>query len=171
MNDKQRVDAEVIVVGAGPVGLTTQHRTPRRHVHAGARRHSPDYPRAVGMDDESSHGAEHRFDQAGAAAPDPYHWMFRQCHGRLPRPEPSVPTSSAGPGRNAFNQRLRWTASCWKAPKRFPNASVSMSTELESFEQDGRGVTLKIKKAGVPSTLRCRYLVGSDGGRSVVRTS
>jgi len=41
--------------------------------------------------------------------------------------------------------------------------------ELKGFEQDADGVTARIAGAGGEETVRARYLVGTDGGRSFVR--
>ncbi len=41
--------------------------------------------------------------------------------------------------------------------------------ELTSFTQDGEGVTARIAGAGGEETVKARYLVGADGGRSFVR--
>ena len=40
---------------------------------------------------------------------------------------------------------------------------------LERFNQDAAGVTARLAGPDGPETLRCRYLVGADGGRSAVR--
>lgn len=56
MNDKQRPDADVIVVGAGPVGLTIANTLGLHGVSVLLLERGDaliDYPRAVGMDDES----------------------------------------------------------------------------------------------------------------------
>jgi 2-polyprenyl-6-methoxyphenol hydroxylase-like FAD-dependent oxidoreductase len=41
--------------------------------------------------------------------------------------------------------------------------------ELTAFEQDAEGVTAEIRSAKGEQTLRARYLVGADGGKSYVR--
>jgi 2-polyprenyl-6-methoxyphenol hydroxylase-like FAD-dependent oxidoreductase len=41
--------------------------------------------------------------------------------------------------------------------------------ELKGFEQDAAGVTARLAGAGGAETVRTRYLVGTDGGRSFVR--
>jgi 2-polyprenyl-6-methoxyphenol hydroxylase-like FAD-dependent oxidoreductase len=46
---------------------------------------------------------------------------------------------------------------------------VEFGTELIGFEQDSRGVTLNLRFAGGERTVRTRYLVAADGGRSDIR--
>jgi 2-polyprenyl-6-methoxyphenol hydroxylase-like FAD-dependent oxidoreductase len=48
-------------------------------------------------------------------------------------------------------------------------AHVELSTELTGFTQDADGVTATLTKGGTAETVRSRYLVGADGGRSTVR--
>jgi 2-polyprenyl-6-methoxyphenol hydroxylase-like FAD-dependent oxidoreductase len=50
------------------------------------------------------------------------------------------------------------------------NQDVFWKTELESFSQDESGVTAEVKTAsGESQTIRGKYLVGCDGAKSVVR--
>ncbi len=46
---------------------------------------------------------------------------------------------------------------------------VTSKCELLGFEQDEEGVTARLRSASGEETLRVRYLVGADGGRSLVR--
>lgn len=48
---------------------------------------------------------------------------------------------------------------------------VSSQCELLGFEQDEQAVTARLKSAAGEETLRVRFLVGADGGRSLVRHS
>ncbi|MFD8497667.1 aklavinone 12-hydroxylase RdmE [Amycolatopsis sp. NPDC059657] len=50
-------------------------------------------------------------------------------------------------------------------------ATVRFNTELVSFEQDDDGVTAVLRTAGEESTVRARYLIAADGGRSRIRSA
>lgn len=48
-------------------------------------------------------------------------------------------------------------------------ARLVRGRRLTGLRQDGDGVTVEVDGADGPSTVRCRWLVGCDGGRSIVR--
>src|SRR5215210_8341865 len=50
-----------------------------------------------------------------------------------------------------------------------PSVTVRYGCELVSFEQDGDGVTARVRAGKTKSAIRARYLVGCDGGASTVR--
>ena len=50
-----------------------------------------------------------------------------------------------------------------------PTVKVRFGTEFTSFEQDESGVTATLKSGGKTETMRAAYLVGCDGGASPVR--
>jgi 2-polyprenyl-6-methoxyphenol hydroxylase-like FAD-dependent oxidoreductase len=50
-----------------------------------------------------------------------------------------------------------------------PSVSVRYSCEVTSIEQDGSGVTAVLSTAGEIDVLRAHYLVGCDGGASTIR--
>lgn len=47
--------------------------------------------------------------------------------------------------------------------------AVEFGTRLESFEQSNEGVSAVVVKAGKPETITSRWLIGCDGGHSIVR--
>lgn len=49
------------------------------------------------------------------------------------------------------------------------NARIAFETEVTGFTQDGDGVTVAVVKGGEESTLRARFVVGTDGSRSIIR--
>src|SRR5216683_965086 len=58
-----------------------------------------------------------------------------------------------------------------RATLRAQGGEVQGGAEFRSFEQDGGGVTATLLLGGKSSSVRAKYLVGADGGRSLVRTA
>jgi 2-polyprenyl-6-methoxyphenol hydroxylase-like FAD-dependent oxidoreductase len=50
-----------------------------------------------------------------------------------------------------------------------PNVTVRFGCEFVSFEQDGQSVTAQVSENGRTSTIRAQYMAGCDGGASAVR--
>ena len=50
-----------------------------------------------------------------------------------------------------------------------PNVTVRFGCEFVSFEQDGQSVTAQVSENGRTSTIRAKYMAGCDGGASAVR--
>ncbi|WP_084545062.1 bifunctional 3-(3-hydroxy-phenyl)propionate/3-hydroxycinnamic acid hydroxylase [Derxia gummosa] len=173
MTPDEQFDADVIVVGAGPVGLTIANTLGLHDVRTLLVERGEeliDYPRGVGMDDECLRTIQ-GIGLAGAVLPHitPNHWMRFVTRGGYCFASIEPRTDEFGwSRRNAFNQPAV-DRELLAGLARFPAVSVKLGTELEGFEQDPRGVTVRLKRDGKQTTLRCRYLVGSDGGRSAVR--
>jgi 3-(3-hydroxy-phenyl)propionate hydroxylase len=55
--------------------------------------------------------------------------------------------------------------------RRYPKASVIWNTEVTGVRQDPDGVTVDTSSAGVPGELRGGWAIGADGARSAVRRS
>ena len=51
-----------------------------------------------------------------------------------------------------------------------PNVEIQYESEIESVSQDDLGVSVQVTKAGATNTLRADWLVGADGSHSAVRT-
>ncbi|WP_085316741.1 bifunctional 3-(3-hydroxy-phenyl)propionate/3-hydroxycinnamic acid hydroxylase [Derxia lacustris] len=175
MSITEQYDFDVIVVGAGPVGLTIANTLGLHGVRALLVERGEtliDYPRGVGMDDECLRSIQ-GIGLVDAVLPHitPHHWMRfvtkrGYCFASI---EPR--TDEFGwSRRNAFNQPAV-DRELLAGLARFASVSVQLGTEMEGFEQDARGVTVRLARAGQTTALRCRYLVGSDGGRSAVRTA
>jgi 3-(3-hydroxy-phenyl)propionate hydroxylase len=169
-------DTDVLIVGAGPVGLTLANLLGGygvRTVLADAGKKLIDYPRGVGLDDESLRS----FQTAGVVAQvlphtTPNHIM-RMVNGK------GQVLANVAPGaqdygwsrRNGFIQPLV-DAELLTGLSRFDHVDVRFSHTLLAYVDDADGVTATMELGdGTRTTLRARYLVGCDGGRSTTRKS
>lgn len=170
-----RVDADVIVIGAGPTGLMTANLLGLYGIRvivleAGAQ--LIDYPRGVGMDDETLR----TFQTAGLVDRVLPHTIPHQLlvfidrKGRdLARIAP--PAADFGwPRRNGFVQPLADRV-LLEGTERFDHVSVEWSSTVTGTEQDDTGVTLNVAGPDGDRRMRARYVVGADGGSSQTRKS
>ncbi|GAA1975112.1 FAD-dependent monooxygenase [Amycolatopsis minnesotensis] len=82
--------------------------------------------------------------------------------------EPAEPAPSVPYPNTWFVPQFR-TEEILRARLAELGAHVELSTELTGFAQDDDGVTATLTSRGSTETVRARYLVGADGGRSTVR--
>lgn len=166
--------ADVVIVGAGPCGVTLANYLGTYGVSCLLVERSPevlDYPRAVGADDEALRSwqgvglAEAALRDMVQNAPARYYNSRGRCFAEVgPREQPF-----GWPRRNVFIQPLTETT-LRAGLTRFPNVRFETGLEVTGVRQDDSGVTLSARAAdGAERTLRARYAVGADGGRSTVR--
>lgn len=170
-----RGDVSVLIVGAGPTGLTLACELARRGVVCRIVEKAPEYfagsrgkglqPRTLEVFDDL--GIVTRVLASGADYPKfrvhmPWitlTWdMFKRSKQTPDVPYPNtwlVPQSRA---EAILRDRLAEFG-----------VSVELATELTDFEQDENGVTATLSHSGVTERIRADYLVGADGGRSFVR--
>lgn len=168
------IECDVAIVGAGPTGLTLANILGLGGVSVvliERNEGTVGEPRAVSIDDESlrtmqavglidevlvdvalDYGA-HYFTPGGV------------CFAKV---EPQ--TREYGyPRRSAFIQPLL-EATLRKGLARFSQVTALFRHDMTSFVEDGEGVHIDITDAeGQPLAVRARYLVGADGGRSMIR--
>jgi 3-(3-hydroxy-phenyl)propionate hydroxylase/6-hydroxy-3-succinoylpyridine 3-monooxygenase len=53
--------------------------------------------------------------------------------------------------------------------RRLPNAAIRFDTAVTALSQDATGVTLTLNKAGEAESLRAAWVIGADGARSTIR--
>ncbi|MHB8662167.1 MAG: bifunctional 3-(3-hydroxy-phenyl)propionate/3-hydroxycinnamic acid hydroxylase [Acidimicrobiales bacterium] len=168
------VETDVLVVGAGPCGATIANLLGvygTRALMIDRDTGILDYPRAVGIDDESL-----RTYQAVGLVEElladilqntiiRYHTSWGRCFAEV---KPSA-RPFGWPRRNLFLQPL-YEATVRRGVDRFDTIDAQYGHELVEFEQDAAGVTALLNTDdGDAVTVRARFLVGADGGRSTVR--
>jgi 3-(3-hydroxy-phenyl)propionate hydroxylase len=163
----------VVIVGAGPTGLTLAGLLARYGIDVliiERNAQTVGEPRAVSIDDESlrtmqavgvinelvpnivlGYGSEY-FSPAGR---------------RFLKVKPTT-LEYGFPRRNAFRQPVLERL-LRENLGRYGNATALFETELVEFSASERYVTLRVQKSGAPIDLTCDYLVGCDGSRSLVR--
>ena len=164
---------DVAVVGAGPSGLMIANLLGGHGLRVRVFESGPeliDFPRGVGMDDETLRA----FQNAGlvdAVLPHtvPHQLLvFVDAKQRdLARLAP--PTAEFGwPRRNGFVQPLADRV-LLDGLSRFESVEVHWSSRVTGFAQDAGGVDLSVSTPDGQAAVRASYVVGADGGSSATR--
>ncbi|WP_375055949.1 bifunctional 3-(3-hydroxy-phenyl)propionate/3-hydroxycinnamic acid hydroxylase [Zobellella sp. DQSA1] len=168
-----RFDADVVIAGAGPVGLMIANYLGHCGVEVLVVEKLDtliDYPRAIGLDDESLRTFQ-AVDLAEQVLPHttPMHAMrFLTPKGRCFADIQPNTDEFGWPRRNAFIQPLADKV-LYDGLARFDKVRVLFSRDLQEFGQDAEGVSLTLAGPEGEERLRARYLVACDGGNSLVR--
>jgi 3-(3-hydroxy-phenyl)propionate hydroxylase len=161
---------DVLVVGAGPVGLTLANILGQYGVSTAVvdeRDTLIDYPRGVGLDDE----ALRTFQSIGLVEHVLPHTVPNQIlrffdGNRRLLAEMAPPDARFGwPKRNGFVQPMV-DAELLRGLERFDCVDVSWRTRVDSFTEHPDEMTVEF--ADSPA-ITARYVVGCDGGRSTTR--
>lgn len=166
-------DVDVLIVGAGPVGLTLANILGLQGVSTLVvedRDTLIDYPRGVGLDDESLR----TFQSIGLVdqilphtVPNQILRFYDGKRGLLAEMAP--PDARFGwPKRNGFVQPLV-DAELLRGLDRFDHVRVRWSTRMQNCTPDDDGVQVDLSTGARSDTVRARYVVGCDGGRSATR--
>ncbi len=166
-------DVDVVVVGAGPVGLTLANVLGLQGVRTLVAEELDaliDYPRGVGLDDE----ALRTFQSVGLVEAVLPHTVPNQIlrffdGKRRLLAEMAPPDARFGwPKRNGFVQPLVDAELC-RGLDRFEHVEVAWGHPMASITETADGVTVELAPASRTRQIRARYVVGCDGGRSATR--
>jgi 2-polyprenyl-6-methoxyphenol hydroxylase-like FAD-dependent oxidoreductase len=169
-------DTDVLIAGSGPTGLTLAIQLARQGVSFrlvdkadqffGGSRGDGLQPRTLEVFDDL--GVLGTILATGRTAP--LHRSYRDgkvvWEGRMA--DPVDPTPDV-PYPNAYFVPQWLTEQILRERLAELGGKVELSTELAGFSQDEDGITATLRQGGAEQTVRARYLVGADGGRSVVR--
>ena len=168
-------DADVVIVGAGPVGLALANYLGLYGLSATVVETLDsliDYPRGVGMDDETLRTFQALGLVEGVLPHTTPNQLLRFVNGKgrcFASIEPKT-MEFGWPRRSAFIQPLVDQV-LLQGLDRFERCQILWGSKVSDFHQDGGGVEVTID--GDETTehrhLRARYLVGCDGGRSNIR--
>lgn len=165
---------EVLVVGAGPCGVTIANLLGVYGVHTTIIDRSAeviDYPRGVGVDDESL-----RAFQACGQGTQVHRDMIQNqsliwFDSNLTKLAEIAPSGQpfGWPRRNSFLQPILETT-LRKGLERFDHVQLLLESELVSMDENASGVNAVIRSAdGTEKKVEAQYIIGADGGKSTVR--
>jgi 2-polyprenyl-6-methoxyphenol hydroxylase-like FAD-dependent oxidoreductase len=169
-------DTDVLIAGSGPTGLTLAIQLARQGVsfrlvdkadqYFGGSRGDGLQPRTLEVFDDL--GVLDTIMATGRTAP--LHRSYRGgevvWEGRMA--DPVDPTPDV-PYPNAYFVPQWLTEQILRDRLAELGGKVELGTELVGFTQDEAGVDAVLLQGGTQHTVRAKYLVGADGGRSVVR--
>jgi 3-(3-hydroxy-phenyl)propionate hydroxylase len=165
----------VAIVGAGPVGVTAANLLGSYGVTTlivDRERGVVDYPRAIGVDDESlrTFQAIGLVDDVLPTVIQNVPLKFFDPAGRCLADIRPTTREYGWFRRNIFMQPPA-EAVLRRGLDRFPHVRLVLGTEMRALAQDEDGVTLHlVDERGERSEVRAEYVIAADGGRSPIRT-
>lgn len=164
---------EILIIGAGPTGLTLANLLGMngiRTILVEARAKLIDYPRAVGIDDESLRAMQTigLVDEVLVHTVPDQQVRIVNGTGKIIAGINPVTREFGWPRRNGFVQPLVDEV-LLEGTRRFDCVDVRFGSEATDLTQDKNGVTVTIKTGDEERTIHAAYVVGCEGGRSFTR--
>ncbi len=166
---------DVLIVGAGPVGLTVANLLGSSAVDCLLIEQRPvtsDMPKAIAVDDEYMRLLD-GLKLSEALRPNvsrPFGVHFLSPFGFALVKVPGFITLNGFGNRNAVLQPV-FEKILLKGCRRFPASRVHYGAALSAISQDSEGVTVTVKTDAGDCEIRARYVLACDGARSFVRNA
>lgn len=177
-NDEYHVETEVLVVGAGPVGLMLSNQLGMYGRDVTLVEKLPeliDYPRGVGIDDESLRAVQNVGLAASVLPHTTAHHIMRLVNGRGKVIMTNEPTADefGWPRKNGFVQPLVDRA-LFDGLARFENVSAHFGHTVLGAQENDDAVIATVEYVTDTGTtalkrIKAKYLVGCEGGKSPTR--
>ena len=173
--NRRKVDADVVIVGAGPCGLTTANLLGLSGVSVIVLEKNESTvrePRAVSIDDESlrTMQAAGLVAEVTSRAMLDYGSLYVGATGRGFAFVHPTTREFGYPRRNGFHQTVL-EDQLRRGLDRFPDVVLLFRHELIEFQQAGEHVDIRVDAFdGGRRAIRSTYLIACDGARSTVRT-
>lgn len=171
MNEQNRV----LIAGAGPVGVTVAYALLRQDIPVTlieASGELPDDPRAATFHPPTMEMLE------GIDLAQPLHdmgieiksWQYRdRKKGKIAEFDLGLLNDITPYPYRLHCEQFKYACMVLEKVRAFADCDYRNNTAVTGFSQDADGVSLAVDGPGGPETIKGRYLVGCDGGRSVVR--
>lgn len=170
------LDTDILIVGAGPVGLTLALDLARRGVAFRLIDQASEYAvgtRARGISARTQEVFDdlHIMEPLSAFAEPPFAARFYDQSGAIVREVPSmvVPPTPNTPYPNNLIISQQHTEAVLRECLATYGFHVELDCALTDFTQDDDVVVAFVQRKGNIEKIRARYLVGCDGGNSTVR--
>lgn len=164
---------DVLIAGAGPTGLVLSNLLGGMGINVmlvERNASTVDEPRAVSIDDESMRTMQalDLIEEIEGSVAQGYGSRYISPSGKQFATVDPTSKDYGFDKRNAFQQpdlesRLR------VGLERYPSIKTFFAHELSGFEQDDTGVVATVASSSHEFTVRARYMVACDGGRSSIR--
>jgi 3-(3-hydroxy-phenyl)propionate hydroxylase len=168
-------DVDVLIVGGGPTGLAAANALGQLGVQVLLVEQDPgvaELPRAVSVDDEAM-----RFMQRLGLADQMRDVVLPGTGTKYFGRNGQLLVYTQGPARSPNGQPIKnpidhseFQSVLLRGLSRFANVETRHETRFTGFEAHPDGVTATVEAEGREETVTARYLLGADGGRSLVRT-
>ena len=164
---------DVVIVGAGPVGLTVANLLGSYGIHClliEQRAETSDLPKAIAIDDEYMRLLD-GLDLAGVLGPHlspPFGIHFLSRLGFALVTVPGFITPNGFGNRSAILQPV-FEKVLLDGCRRFSHVQIHFDASLATISQQSDAVVMQVKTASDLFEVRARYVLACDGARSFVR--